>query len=95
MAFGRMGPIRSKVCINDRILEQVIASIICYILHLMKEKYSESKNGKSVKKLRNNRQLFEPSLVFRYINIQIYRTLTRPSLYYGDNHGQYELMRDD
>jgi hypothetical protein len=43
MASGRMEPIRSKVCISDRILKQIIALIICYIMTFMKKHVLKAK----------------------------------------------------
>jgi hypothetical protein len=84
MAFSGKDPVRSKICISNKTLEQVntfnyLGCTLCY----EDEKDMPAKISKFVKMIGVIDQVFKPSLVQQHTRLNIYRTLARPVLVYG------------
>lgn len=84
MAFHGKEPIRSKICINDKILERVneftyLGFQLSFLPHLdISQKIF--KFNKSVGIINN---IMNPSLVQKHTRTRLYKTLARPVLCYG------------
>jgi hypothetical protein len=84
MEFSGKDPVRSKICINNKTLEQVNTfNYLGCILSYVGEKDMPSKVSKFVKTIGDINQVFKPSLVQQHTRLNIYRTLARPVLIYG------------
>jgi hypothetical protein len=84
MAFRRMEPIRSKICINNKILKQQNTfNYLGYNIPYEGEKDLNIKAANFVKVLGIINQIFKTSLVSRHTIIRVYKTLARPVLPYG------------
>jgi hypothetical protein len=84
MAFSGKDPVRSKICINNKTLEQVnIFNYLGCILSYDGEKDMPSKISKFIRTIGVINQVFKPSLVQQHTRLNIYRTLARPVLIYG------------
>jgi hypothetical protein len=84
MAFSGKDHVRSKICINNKTLEQVNTfNYLGCILSYEREKDMPSKISKFVKTIGVINQVFKPSLVQQHTRLNIYRTLARPVLIYG------------
>jgi hypothetical protein len=84
MAFRGMEPIRSKICINNKILKQQNTfNYLGYKISYEGEKYLNIKAANFIKVLGIINQIFKPSLVSRHTRICIYKTLARLVLSYG------------
>jgi hypothetical protein len=83
MAFLGKDPVRSKICINNKTLEQVITfNYLGCALSYEGEKDVPSKISKFVKTTGVINQVSKPSLV-QHTRLNIYSTLARPVLIYG------------
>jgi hypothetical protein len=83
MAFSGKDPVRSKICISNKTLEQVNTfNYLGCILSCEGEKDMPLKISKFVKTIGVINQVFKPSLV-QHRRLNIYRTLARPVLIYG------------
>jgi hypothetical protein len=77
-------PVRSKICINNKMLEQVKTfTYLGCTLSYEGEKDMPSKISKFVKTIGVINQVFKPSFVQKHTRLNIYRTLARPELIYG------------
>jgi hypothetical protein len=84
MAFLDKDPVRSKICINNKMLEQVNTfNYLGCTLSYEGEKDMPSKISKFVKTIGIINQVFKLSLVQQHTRLNIYRTLARPVLIYG------------
>jgi hypothetical protein len=84
MAFKGREPVRSKICIYNKTLQQVNAfSYLGYYLSYEEEKDLNMKIADFVKITGIINQMFKPNLVSEYAIITIYKILTRPTLAYG------------
>jgi hypothetical protein len=84
MAFLGKDPVRSKICINNKTLEQMnILNYLGCTLSYEGEKDMPSKISKFVKTIGVINQVFKPFLVQQHTRLNIYRTLARPVLIYG------------
>jgi hypothetical protein len=78
MAFRGMEPIRNKICINNKILKQlIIFNYFRYNIPYEGEKDLNITTLNFVKVLGIINQIFKPSLVSRHTRIRIYKTLAR------------------
>jgi hypothetical protein len=83
MAFGEKEPVRSKICLNGKILEQVITfNYLGCALSNKGEKDMEVKISKFVKATGVINSVSKPSLVQKHTRLRIYKTLARPVLPY-------------
>jgi hypothetical protein len=83
MAFSGKDPVRSKLCINNKTVEQINTfNYLGCILSYEGEKDTPSKITKFVKTIRVINQVFKPSLVQQHTRLNIYTTLARPVLIY-------------
>jgi hypothetical protein len=83
-AFKGREPVRSKICINNKTLEQVnIYSCLGYYLSYEEEKDLNMKIINFLKITGIINQIFQPNLVSKYTRIKIYKILARPTLAYG------------
>jgi hypothetical protein len=89
MAFRGKIPVTCKICIDNRLLEQVNT-----FNYFGCNKSYEGEDDLN-KKITNfvmimgiTDQIFKPSLVSRYTRIRIYKTLARPTLSAEVKHGQ-------
>jgi hypothetical protein len=79
-----METIRSKICINNKILKQQNTfNYLGYNISYEGEKDLNIKSANFIKVLGIINQIFKPSLVSRHTRIRIYKTLARPVLSYG------------
>jgi hypothetical protein len=79
-----MEPIRSKICINNKILKQQNTfNYLGYNISHEGEKDLNIKAANFVKVLGIMSQIFKSSLVSRHTRIRLYKTLARPVLSYG------------
>jgi hypothetical protein len=84
MAFSGKDPVRSKICINNKTLEQVNTfNYLGCTLSYEGEKDMPSKISKFVQTIGVINQVLKPSLVQQHTTSNIYRTLARPVLIYG------------
>jgi hypothetical protein len=84
MAVRGMQPIRSKICINNKTLnQQNTFNYLGYNISYEGEKDLNIKFANFVKVLGIINHLFKPSLDSRHTRICIYKTLARPVLSYG------------
>jgi hypothetical protein len=84
MAFSGKDPVRSKICINNKMLEQINTfNYLGCTLSYEGEKDMPSKLSKFVKSIVVINVVFKPSLVHQHTRLNIYRTLARPVLIYG------------
>jgi hypothetical protein len=84
MAFSGKDTVRSKICINNKPLEQVNTfNYLGCILSYEGGKDMPSKISKFVKTIEVINQVFKLSLVQQHTRLNIYRTLARPVLIYG------------
>jgi hypothetical protein len=84
MAFRGMEPIRSKICIDNKILKQQNTfNYLGYNISYEGERDLNIKAANFVKVLGIINHIFKPSLVSRHTRIHIYKTLARPELSYG------------
>jgi hypothetical protein len=84
MAFLGKDPVRSKICVNNKMLEQVNTfNYLGCTLSYEGEKDIPSKISKFVKTIGVINQVFKPSLVQQHTRLNIYRNLARPVLTYG------------
>jgi hypothetical protein len=84
MAFKGRKPVRSKICINNKILEQVHTfSYLGYYLSFEEEKKLNMKITNFLKITDIINQIFKPNLVSKYTRSKIYKILARPTLTYG------------
>jgi hypothetical protein len=84
MVFSGKDPVRSKICINNKTLEQVNTfNYLGYILSYEGEKDMPSKISQFIRTIGDINQVFKPSLVQQHTRLNIYRTLARPVLIYG------------
>jgi hypothetical protein len=84
MAFSGKDPVRGKICINYKTLEQI--STFNYLgctLSYEGEKDMPSKITKFLRTIEVINQVFKPSLVQQHTRLNIYRTLARLVLIYG------------
>jgi hypothetical protein len=82
-ALRGMEPIRSKICINNKILKQQNTfNYLGYNISYEGEKDLNIKAANFVKVLGIINQIFKQSLVSRHTIIRIYKTLARPVLSY-------------
>jgi hypothetical protein len=84
MAFKGTEPIRSKIVIDNRILEQVNTFIYlgCNISY-PEEKYINSKITNFLQILGLLSNTLKPNLVQRITRLKLYKTLALPTLLYG------------
>jgi hypothetical protein len=86
MEFAGKKPVRSKNCVNGKILEQVDTfNYLGCALTYEGEKDMEVKISKFVKATDVINSVFKPSLVQKQTELQVYKTLTRPVLSYGSD----------
>jgi hypothetical protein len=86
MAFSGKYPVRTKICINNKMLEKVNTfNYLGCTLSYEGEKNMPSKISKFVKTIGVINQVFKPSLVQQHTRLNIYRTLARPVLIYGSD----------
>jgi hypothetical protein len=79
MAFSGKYPVRSKICKNNKTLEQVDTfNYLGCILSYEGEKDMPSKISKFVKTVGLINQVFKPSLVQQHPRLNIYNTQARP-----------------
>jgi hypothetical protein len=84
MAFAKKEPVRSKICVNGKILEQVNNfNYLGCALSYEGEKDMEVNISKFVKAIDVIKSVFKPSSVQKHIRLQVYKTLERPVLSYG------------
>jgi hypothetical protein len=84
MAFSDRNRVRSKICMNNNMLEQVSTfSYLGCILSYDGEKDIPSTKSKFVKTIGVINQPFKPSLVQKHTKLNIYRILARTVLTYG------------
>jgi hypothetical protein len=84
MAFRGMEPIRSKTCINNKILKQENTfNYLGYNISYEGEKDFNIKAANFVRVLGVINKIFKPSLVSRHTRIRIYKSLARPVVSYG------------
>jgi hypothetical protein len=84
MAFLGKDPVGSKICINNKTLEQVDTfNYLGCTLSYEGEKDMPSKISKFLKTIGVINQIFKPSLLQQHTRLNIYRTLARPELIYG------------
>ncbi|KAJ4449257.1 hypothetical protein ANN_00654 [Periplaneta americana] len=81
---GGKEPVRSKICINNMIIEQV--KNFSYLGHQISYEEEKDLNEKIIKFNRAMgiiNQIFKPTLVQKHTRTRIYKTLARPILYFG------------
>jgi hypothetical protein len=84
MAFSGEDPVRNRICINNKTLEQINTfNYLGCILSYEGEKDMPSKISKFIKTIGVINQVFKPSLVQEHTRLNIYRTLARPVLIFG------------
>jgi hypothetical protein len=84
MAFKGRKPVRSKICINNKILEQVNTfNYLGYYLSYEEEKYLNMKIKNFLKTTGIINQIFKPNIVSKCTRIKIYKILARQTLAYG------------
>jgi hypothetical protein len=94
MAFKGREPVRSKICINNKTLEQVNTfSYLGNYLFYEEEKALNMKITNFLKITGNINQIFKPNLVSKYTRIKIYKILARPTLAYGS--GSWTIRSND
>jgi hypothetical protein len=83
MAFKGREPVRSKICINNKTLEQVNTFYyLGYYLSYEEEKDMNMKITNFLKITGIINQIFKPNLVSKYTRSKIYKILARPTLTY-------------
>lgn len=84
MAFLGKEPVRSKICINNKIIEQVKNfSYLGYQISYEEEKDLNEKIIKFNRAMGIINQIFKPTLVQKHTRTRIYKTLARPILCFG------------
>ncbi|KAJ4448800.1 hypothetical protein ANN_00191, partial [Periplaneta americana] len=84
MAFLGKEPVRSKICISNKIIEQVKNfSYLGYQISYEEEKDLNEKIIKFNRAMGVINQIFRPTLVQKHTRTRIYKTLARPILCFG------------
>ncbi|KAJ4440460.1 hypothetical protein ANN_08601 [Periplaneta americana] len=84
MAFLGNEPVRSKICINNKIIEQIKNfSYLGYQISYEEEKDLNEKIIKFNRAMGIINQMFKPTLVQKHTRTRIYKTLARPILCFG------------
>jgi hypothetical protein len=87
MAFKGREPVRSKICMNNKTLEQVNTfNYLGYYLSYEEEKDLNTKITNLLKITGIINQIFKPNIVSKYTRMKIYKILARPTLAYGSDY---------